>query len=111
MGPANKRGIDILNITGDHETEVLECRKIIESCKEFLTSDATFLLLSNLTGLNLHPLASVDSDENGESTKSSSNTDKAQSSCEKDELHSTNLYLNEVTPTTSERENTDAKCS
>ena len=72
-GPANKRCIDVL-ITKSEEGQsslVIECQKIVNACLEFLTSDATFLLLSNITGLNLHPLASVesDSDDNDETAE------------------------------------------
>ena len=72
-GPANKRCIDVLITKGEegHSSLVIECQKIVNSCLEFLTSDATFLLLSNITGLNLHPLASVesDSDDNDETVE------------------------------------------
>ena len=110
VGPANKRCIDMLNLTEDDDAEVIECQRIIKSCKEFLNSDATFLLLSNLTGLNLHPLASVDSDENDEAGIAIENEDKAdkpQSICEKVDLNSANMYINNLTATTSERENND----
>jgi len=107
VGPANKRCIDVLNPTKDDDVEILECQKIIESCKEFLKSDATFLLLSNLTGLNLHPLASVDSDQN-EATNAIGNKDKSdkpQSSCENVDLNSANFFINDLTATSSEKEN------
>ena len=68
-GPANKRCIDILSTEDNNESE--ECQKIIKSCMEFLSSDAIFLLLSNLTGLNLHPMASTNSDESSDEESSS----------------------------------------
>ena len=60
-GPANKRCIDILSKRDDSDS--LESLKVIQSCIDFLSSDAVFLLLSNLTGLNLHPMAMVDEDD------------------------------------------------
>ena len=72
-GPANKRCIDVLITKSEegHSSLVIESQKIVNACLEFLTSDATFLLLSNITGLNLHPLASVesDSDDNDETAE------------------------------------------
>ena len=68
-GPANKRCIDILSTEDNNESE--ECQKIIKSCMEFLSSDAIFLLLSNLTGLNLHPMASTNSDESSDDERNS----------------------------------------
>ena len=76
VGPANKRCCDLLQLVLEDEpdnTELLECQRIIASCKEFLNSDAMFLLLSNITGLNLHPLASVDNEENSENEGDSLN--------------------------------------
>ena len=69
IGPANKRCIDILSTEENNEFE--ECQKIIKSCMEFLSSDAIFLLLSNLTGLNLHPMASNNSDESSDEENTS----------------------------------------
>ena len=40
-----------------------EVPEIIKSCLQFFTSDAFYLLLSNLTGLRLHQLAPEDSDD------------------------------------------------
>jgi len=52
-GPANQRSFEIV----DHEAN-----DIIRDCIKFLRSDATFLMLSNITGLRLHPLAPEESD-------------------------------------------------
>ena len=74
-GPANKRCIDVLSTEENNESE--ECQKIIKSCMEFLSSDAIFLLLSNLTGLNLHPMASTNSDESSDEENTSEINDTA----------------------------------
>ena len=68
VGPANKRRYDRLIPLEPVEdmSRLHKVHKLIGSCVKFLNSDATFLLLSNLTGLHLHPLASevlVDSPE------------------------------------------------
>ena len=58
VGPADKRSIERL---ADDETP-----EIVRECLNFLQSDAFFLMLSNLTGLRLHPLAPEDSDEDSD---------------------------------------------
>ena len=73
IGPANKRNIDILSKEDSIESN--DCQKIVRSCMDFLSSDAVFLLLSNLTGLNLHPMAMVDSDDDSDKEIKDENTE------------------------------------
>ena len=40
--------------------------EVVKQCLRLLKSDAMFLLLSNLTGIRLHPLAPVDDDDDDE---------------------------------------------
>merc|ERR1719192_1157780 len=73
IGPANKRNIDILS--NEDSIESNDCQTIIRSCIDFLSSDAVFLLLSNLTGLSLHPMAMVDSDDDSDKVDKDENTE------------------------------------
>ena len=59
VGPANRRHYDVLE---DEE----EVSPILKECLQFLSSDAMFLFLSNVTGIKLHPLAESDSDSSPE---------------------------------------------
>ncbi|XP_041359962.1 prolyl 3-hydroxylase OGFOD1-like [Gigantopelta aegis] len=62
-GPAHKRNYCTCDTTNQPT--------IVQDCVRFFQSDAMFLILSNLTGLKLHELASVsdsDSDQDGESS-------------------------------------------
>ncbi|XP_078527691.1 prolyl 3-hydroxylase OGFOD1 [Lissotriton helveticus] len=54
-GPPNKRCYE--------QAEEDQLPEILKKCSELLQSEAMFLLLSNLTGLKLHFLASSDSDD------------------------------------------------
>ena len=73
IGPANKRNIDILS--NEDSIESNDCQTTIRSCIDFLSSDAVFLLLSNLTGLSLHPMAMVDSDDDSDKVDKDENTE------------------------------------
>jgi prolyl 3-hydroxylase /prolyl 3,4-dihydroxylase len=55
QGPANKRRYD--SLCSDDLPE------IVQQCINFLKSDAMFLLLSNVTNLNLHHLSEIDGKE------------------------------------------------
>jgi len=62
-GPAIKRNVEVAD-----ETTLPES---VKSCLKLLTSDAMFLIISNMTGLKLHPLA-ADSDSESESEANTS---------------------------------------
>ena len=49
--------------------------EILKTCLDFLQSDAFFLVLSNITGLKLHELASC-SDSDGETSENNQNNGK-----------------------------------
>lgn len=49
--------------------------EILKNCLDFLQSDAFFLVLSNITGLKLHELASC-SDSDGETSENNQNNGK-----------------------------------
>ena len=59
MGPPDRRCLDVLD---DHD----EVDEVIKSCLQFFTSDAFYLMLSNLTGLKLHQLAPESDNEEEE---------------------------------------------
>ena len=74
-GPANRRCYDVLR----EEDEEGAMPEVVRQCVRLFRSDAMFLLLSNMTGLRLHPLAPEDDDEdeNGDADK----TDKGEVRC------------------------------
>jgi len=57
VGPPDRR--NYVKLAGD------TCQ-VLETCLKLFTSEAFFLMLSNLTGLKLHPLAPEDSDDDDE---------------------------------------------
>ncbi|XP_059099448.1 prolyl 3-hydroxylase OGFOD1-like [Tigriopus californicus] len=57
LGPANKRNHERLKLEGDLDP-------LIHEFLQIMTSDAMFLLLSNLTGIRLHTLADITPDDN-----------------------------------------------
>lgn len=59
LGPPNRRHYDALE-------EDDQMPEIVQQCLNFLKSDATFLLLSSMTGLKLHELASDNEDSENE---------------------------------------------
>ena len=93
-GPANKRCYDVLAplqefhvSKNDEDIQKLnESKNIVFSCVKFLSSDATFLLMSNLTGLNFHPLATVCSEDDNDDSKSV--TDAEDNSADQEEVYS-----------------------
>ncbi|KAF6030260.1 OGFOD1 [Bugula neritina] len=62
LGPANKRNVEVADEDSLPES--------VKQCLRLLTSDAMFLILSNITGLHLHPLAAdSNSDDETESSE------------------------------------------
>ena len=55
----------------------------VRNCLKLLTSDAMFLIISNMTGLKLHPLAAdSDSESDTEASTSEPKPKKSKSNCE-----------------------------
>ncbi|VDI51714.1 Hypothetical predicted protein [Mytilus galloprovincialis] len=71
-GPANKRKYSALDLNSAPE--------ILKTCLDFLQSDALFLVLSNITGLKLHELASC-SDSDGETSENNQNNGEEKIPC------------------------------
>ncbi len=68
VGPANQRQYGLVSIDS--------APAMVRQCQSLLTSDAMFLLLSTLTGLQLHPLAPDNSSDTEEDGKDEQKTEQ-----------------------------------